>query len=299
MDVVWPPLPYAEWRETRDTLHMYTQVVGKLRLALSPFEPQWANVPLYLTARGLTTSPMPGGRRSLDAEIDLLGHELVLRTTDGMVERRPLGGSVAEFHADVMRMLDRMSIAATISAVPVEVDHPIPFADDHTHDVYEPQHASRFFQVLSMVDLALKEYHACFRGRTTPVQFFWGSFDLAVCRHSTTRVAPSPQARGWARYTYDAEAICSGWWPGDEHSRYPAFYAYAHPSPTGLEHAAIEPAAAAWNTQLDEIILPYDAVRQAADPRQEILTFLRSAYDAAASLMRWDAELTHIDAPPR
>ena len=186
----WPELPYEEWRETKDTLHMYAQVIGKLRLALSPPEPQWAHVPLYLTARGLTTSPIPVGLRTIDAELDLLAHELVIRSSDGRVERRPLGGDVASFYADVMRMLQKIEVSVAISVVPSEVSDPIPFPDDHTHDTYVAKHARRFFEVLSMVDVVMKEHRAAFRGRTTQVQFFWGTFDLALTRYSGRAVEP-------------------------------------------------------------------------------------------------------------
>lgn len=295
----WSPLPYAEWRDTRDTLHMYTQVIGKLRLALSPFEPEWSNVPLYVTARGLTTSPMPVGLRALDAELDLVAHTLVLRSSDGMVERRPLGGSVANFFTDVMRMLERMSVAVTISPGPSEVRDPIPFADDRTHATYNSEHAARFFRVLSAIDLVVKEYHAGFNGRTTAVHFFWGAFDLAVTRHSTRRLHPPSHAGVMERFIRDAEEVCSGWWPGDERLPEPAFYAYAAPPPPGFEMSAVYPPDAAWNAQLGEFILPYEAVRQAADPRRAALEFLDSTYAAAAALMGWDPELTHVPAPPQ
>lgn len=221
----WPSLPYEEWRDTRDTLHMYMQVIGKLRLALSPFEPQWGNVPLYLSARGLTTTPMPIGSRTLDAEFDLIDHALVLRTSDGRIERRPLGGPVADFYQDVMRALRRLEVEVAISVVPSEVAHPIPFPDDRTHTTYKPEHAGRFYRVLSLVDILAKAHRAGFRGRTSPVQFFWGTFDLALIRSG--RPMPLPDTPSVIRhYGADAEVICAGWWPGDERIPYPAFYAY-------------------------------------------------------------------------
>jgi hypothetical protein len=297
MPAEWLPLPYDEWRETRDTLHMYTQVIGKLRLALSPFEPQWANVALYVTARGLTTSPMPVGLRAIDAEFDLVDHELVIRSSDGGVERRPLGGTVADFYHDVMGALQRLDVDVAISVLPSEVSNPIPFPDDRTHDTYDAGHASRFGRVLSMVDLVTKEHHAGFRGRTTPVQFFWGAFDLALFRFSGKAVEPPPDADVIMRFGGDAEQICAGWWPGDERARYAAFYAYAYPPTPGLEDASVRPQAAAWNAAAGEFLLPYDAVRAQPDPRQAILDFYRSTYDAAANLRGWDSELTHVEAP--
>jgi hypothetical protein len=299
MEDDWPALPYEDWRATRETLHMYTQVVGKLRLALSPFEPQWANVPLYVTARGLTTSPIPVGLRTFDAEFDFIDHVLVLRANDGQVERRPLGGPVAEFYRDVMSALARMRIDVTISLVPSEVSNPIPFPDDRTHATYEPAHASRFFQVLSAVNLVFREHRAGFRGRTTPVQFFWGTFDLALLRYNLRPLTPPPGADVITRYGGDAEAICGGWWPGDERIPYPAFFAYAYPKPDGLENALIEPAGAAWNP-IGEFVLPYDTARTQGDPRQAILAFLRSTYSGAATLMDdFDPGLTRVASPSR
>jgi len=287
----WPALPFEEWRETRDTLHMYAQVLGKLRLALSPFEPQWAHVPLYVTARGLSTSTVPVGLRTFDAELDLVGHELVIRSSDDRLERRPLGGDVASFYADVMRMLRKLDVAAAISVLPSEVSDPIPFPDDHTHDTYVPQHARRFFQVLSMVDVVMKEHRASFRGRTTPVQFFWGTFDLALTRYSGRAIEPPLDAGVIRRFGGDAEVICAGWWPGDQRSPLPAFFAYGYPAPEGIERVTVRPRDAAWSQAAGEFLLPYDAVRSSGDPRQAIHEFLNSTFGGAARLMGWATEL--------
>jgi Family of unknown function (DUF5996) len=290
--VTWPALPYEEWRETRDTLHMYTQVVGKLRLALSPSEPQWGQVPFYLTSRGLTTSPMPVGERTMDAEFDLVAHELVMRTSDGITERRHLGGAVADFHADVLNMLARMEVDAVITTLPAEVNDPIRFPEDRTHRTYVPEQANRFFRVLSMVDSVLKEHRARFRGRVTPVQFYWGTFDLAVTRYSGRAVEP-PSDRGViAKVSGDAEVICAGWWPGDERRTEPTFFAYGYPAPAGMDSASIAPDAAAWSDAAGEFLLPYDAARTAADPRHAIHQFLDSTYAATAQAMRWDKSLS-------
>ncbi len=293
----WPALPYGEWRATRDTLHMYTQVIGKLRLALSPFEPEWGNVPLYVTARGLTTSPMPTGRGSLDAEFDLVDHALVFRTSDGRVERRPLGGAVADFHRDVMSALSRLQVDATISVIPSEVANPVPFPEDRAHDTYDEAHVTRFFRVLSLVDLVLKRHRARFRGRTTPVQFFWGTFDLALVRYSGRRVTPPPDADVIARFSGDAEEICAGWWPGDERVPDPAFYAYAFPRPEGFELAAVEPGGGAWSDTAGEFVLPYERARLHPDPGAAVLAFLETTYAGASALMGWDPDLTQVSTP--
>ena len=262
----WPALPYDEWHETRDTLHMYAQVVGKLRLALSPREPQWAHVPLYVTARGLTTSRLPVGPRAIDVELDLLGHELVIRTSDGSIERRPLGGAVADFYHDVMRILRGLNIDADINVRPQEVSDPIPFPDDRTHETYVAEHATRFFLLLSKIDTAMKRYRAPFRGKTSPVQFFWGTFDLAVARYSGRAVEAPHDAGLLRRISGDAEQICAGWWPGDKRVKEATFFAYAYPSPQGIEKATIRPRWAAWSSTAGEFLLAYDAVRRTPLP---------------------------------
>jgi hypothetical protein len=293
----WPALPYEEWRETRDTLHMYTQVVGKLRLALSPFEPQWAHVPLYVTARGLTTSPLRTAAGAIDVELDLRDHELVIRATDGAVNRRPLGGTVADFYRDVMDMLRRMDVDVAITVKPQEVSDPIPFPDDRTHATYIPEQAERFFRVLSRVDLVMKRHRARFRGRTTPVQFFWGTFDLALTRYSGRAVEPAPGVGLLRRVGGDAEAICAGWWPGDERVRHAAFFAYGYPAPEAIEKANVRPPDAAWSAGAGEFLLSYDSARTSPDPEATIDEFLDSTYDAAARLLDWDEDLTRVKAP--
>jgi uncharacterized protein DUF5996 len=293
----WPALPYEQWRATRDTLHMYTQVIGKLRLALSPFEPQWANVPLYVTPRGLTTSTIPVGARAIDAEFDLIDHELVIRDTEGHVEHRPLGGAVADFYRDVMQALRRLNVDAAISVLPSEVSHPIAFPDDQTHHTYDAEQVAQFRRVLSMVDGVMREHRAHFRGRTTQVHFFWGTFDLALTRFSGRPASPAPGAGIIARLGGDAEQICVGWWPGDERIPYPAFYAYGYPKPVKLDQGSIQPRAAAWNSIAGEFLLPYEAARMEANPRQAMLAFFTSTYRAAATVMGWDPSLTEVDVP--
>ena len=294
----WPALPYDDWRDTRDTLHMYTQVVGKIRLALSPFEPEWANVPLYVTARGLTTSPVPDALRTFDVEFDFVDHRLVLRANDGGAEQIALRPrSVADFYQDVMDALGRLGIDVTISPGPSEVPDPIPFAEDRVHHSYEPADARRFFHVLSQVDVVLKEHRSRFTGKCPPVHFFWGSFDLVGTRFSGRPVTPPPDADTITRYGGDAEQICGGFWPG--HPQFPraAFFAYGYPKPEGIEAASIRPEGAGWNADIGEFLFPYDAMRAAPDPRRALLDFLESTYDACAQQMGWSPELTRVDAP--
>jgi hypothetical protein len=293
----WPILPYDEWRDTCATLHMYTQVIGKLRLALSPFEPEWANVPLYVTARGLTTSPMAVGLRTFDVEFDFVDHVLVIRCSDGSIDRRPLGGSVAEFYEDVSRILERMRLDVSISLVPSEVPDPIPFPDDRTHDTYESAQVDQFHQVLTKIDVTFKQHRAGFRGRTTPVHFFWGTFDLAVTRYSGRRAEPASGAGVIERVSGDAEQISAGWWPGNDRIRYPACYSYAHPRPDGIDTVPVRPSEGHWRADEGEFLYPYDAARATADPRQAILEFLDSTYLGAAALMQWDHDLTNVTAP--
>jgi hypothetical protein len=288
----WPELPYEQWRETRDTLHMYTQILGKVRLALSPAEREWAHVPLYVTARGLTTSAVPFGPRTFDAEFDLVDHELVVRTSDGGREAiglRPR--AVAEFYHTVIDALSRLGVDVAISGTPSEVSDPIPFADDWTHDSYDREWAHRFFLVLSQVDRVLKEHRARFLGRSSPVHFFWGTFDLALTRYSGRPATPPADAGIILRRSADAEQICTGFWPGNEQYPQPAFFAYLYPAAEALEGSAIQPHEAGWDKQLGEFILPYDAVRSAPDPGEEVRRFLDSTYETCARAGEWSDDL--------
>jgi hypothetical protein len=293
----WPALPYEEWRETRDTLHMYAQVVGKIRLALCPFEPQWGNVPLFVSVRGLATPPIPVGTGAFDAEIDLIDHVLTLRSTDGRVMRSALGAPVADFYDHVLRDLAVLGCEVSLSPVPSEVADPIAFPDDRTHRTYDPAHAYRFWRVLSLVDRVFKEHRRHFNGRTTPVNFFWGTFDLALTRYSGRRADPGPGADLIRRMSANMEQIAAGWWPGDEAHPFAAFYAYAYPKPDGIERARIRPAEAAWDVGAGEFFLPYEAVRTAPDPSATILEFLRDTYEAGARLLHWSSELTSVERP--
>jgi hypothetical protein len=291
----WPELPYESWRDTKQTLHMYLQVVGKLRLALSPMEPQWGQVPLYLTARGLTTSPLPHPNGIFDVAVDLVEHEVAVRTAAGAVERLPLEPrSVADFYAGLMTALDRAGVPTEISTLAVEVPDPIPFPDDRVHASYDAASASRFHRILLLVDAVLKAHRARFRGKTSPVHFFWGSCDIAYARFSGRLLDPPEDAGTIARYTHDAEQACAGFWPGDDSFPQPAFFAYTWPKPAGIETARVEPDGAAWSAQLGEFLLPYEAVRTAPDPGRALLAFLETTYRAGAEAAGWAPEL---DAP--
>ena len=275
-----------------DTLHMELQVIGKLRLALSPFEPQWANVPLYLTARGLTTTPMSSSGVIFEVDVDLIKHQVAIRTTTGDVERIPLmPRPVAAFYREFVTALRRLGISVEISRLPSEVSNPIPFDEDETHSAYDPVWTTRFFQVLSGIDLVLKDFRARFRGKTSLVNFFWGTFDLALTRYSGRAVEPPANAGIIRRLSGDAEVICVGFWPGNARLPVPAFYGYAYPSPAGLEAERLQPAAAHWDPSAGEFILPYDDVRGESSPRQAILEFCESLYVAGARLARWDPSL--------
>lgn len=293
----WPALPYEQWRDTRDTLHMYTQVLGKFRLALSPAELEWAHVPLYVTARGLATSVVPIGPRTFDAEFDLVDHELLVRTSDGgreVIELRPR--AVADFYRAVVDALGRLDVVVSISGKPSEVADPIPFVDDRVHHSYDPGWVNRFFHVLSRVDILLKEHRARFRGRSSLVQFFWGTFDLALTRYSGRPATPPPDAGIIYRRSADAEQICAGFWPGHEEFPQPAFFAYLYPKPDNVESLAIQPRGAGWDKQLGEFVLPYEAVRSSADPGRTLLSFLDSTYQACASVGGWSNDLVPEDA---
>jgi Family of unknown function (DUF5996) len=288
----WPELPYDAWAPTLDTLHMKLQVIGKIRLVLTHREPQWANVPLYLTARGLTTSPMWSGQTGFAIDVDLIDHEVVVALNDGRLERVALRARpVADFYQELMDRLHRLDIKVAVTTTPSEVSDPIPFPEDTVHRTYDPQWANRFWRLLARVDLVLKEHRGRFRGRTSPVSFWWGTFDLALARYSGRPVTPPPDAGIIRRVGGDAEQVCVGFWPGNGQLRQPAFFAYAYPSPGEIEGAVLQPAAARWNPEMGEFILLYEDVRRSRDPRQAILDFAESTFQAGAARQRWDTAL--------
>ena len=288
----WPELPYDAWAPTMETLHMKLQVIGKIRLALTRREPQWANVPLYLTARGLTTSPMWSGETGFAIDVDLIDHEVIIALNDGRIERVALRARpVAEFYRELLDRLRALDINPEISTTPSEVTNPIPFPDDRVHTAYEPEWAHRFWRLLARIDLVLKEHRGRFRGRVSPVSFWWGTFDISVARFSGRPVDPPAGSGIIRRVGGDAEQACVGFWPGSEQLREPAFFAYTYPKPGGIEEATIGPEGAGWNSSIGEFILPYESVRRSRDPRQAILDFAESTFVAGASHQRWDPAL--------
>ena len=288
----WPELPFETWAPTMETLHMKLQIIGKIRLALTARQPQWANVPLYLTARGLTTSPMWSGRTGFAIDVDLIDHQVVIAANDGRLERVALRSRpVADFYEELMGRLSSLDITPSITVMPSEVNDPIPFPQDTFHATYEPEWAHRFWRLLARIDLVLNEHRGRFTGRASPVSFWWGTFDLSVLRFSGRRVAPPADAGIIRRVGGDAEAVCVGFWPGNAAVPEPALFAYAYPAPDGIASAAIHPAAAAWNAAVGEFILPYEAVRRSRDPRQAILDFAESTFLAGASRQGWDPAL--------
>ena len=288
----WPALPYEAWKDTLATLHMKCQIVGKLRLALSPPEPEWAHVAMYVTSRGLTTGPMSSGGLIFEVDVDLVAHNVVIATATGETRQVALAARpVAAFYEEFLAALAALGIRAKFHAVPDEVPDPIPFAEDTVHSTYEPEWANRFFSVLAQADLVLKEHRARFLGRMSPVHFFWGSFDLANTRYSGRPAEPPPGAGLIARKSEDAEQICAGFWPGSAAFPEAAFYSYTYPKPDGIEAERITPATASWSSKLGEFALLYEDVRKAASPRDEILDFCESTYAAGARLRGWDPGL--------
>lgn len=286
----WPALPRSAWADTCDTMQLYTQIMGKIRLALAPMEREWANVPLYLTARGLTTSAIPYDERMLQLELDCISHTLEISVSDGQVRSIPLIPAlcVADFYDRVMTALDALGIAVRIWPMPVEIANPIRCTDDRQHASYDPEYAHRFWTILVRVGTVFAEHRASFRGRHTPVQFFWGTFDLNYVRYSGRPAEPPPNADAIRSVAMDAEEISVGFWPGDDRFPEAALFCYAYPKPAGFEHAAIAPPAAFWSEEMGEFMLRYEDLRSAPSPRAAIAAFLESAYDAGAALGGWD-----------
>jgi Family of unknown function (DUF5996) len=284
----WPSLPLDEWRDTYATVHLWTQVVGKVRLALAPYVNHWWQVPLYVTCRGLTTSVIPYGSRTFQIDFDFIDHRLLMQTSDGATESSALQPrTVADFYSDVMSRLRSLGLDIHIWTMPVEIPNPIPFEADREHRAYDPEFVRRFWRILVQVDRIFTVFRGRFTGKVSPVHFFWGSFDLAVTRFSGRRAPAKPDADRVTREAYSHEVSSCGFWPGGDGVELPAFYSYAAPEPTGFATAPVRPAGAFYSKDIGEFILPYDDVRQADAPDTALLEFLQSTYEAAANLGHW------------
>ncbi len=300
----WPTLPLKEWKDTYATLHMWTQIVGKIRLAQTPWVNHSWHVTLYVTSRGLTTSPIPYGQKTFEIDFDFVDHKLVIETSDGnvrLIDLRPR--TVADFYAEVMSSLRSVGIDVAIHTTPNEIPDPIPFEEDTTHASYDADYANRFWRVLVQSDRVFKEFRARFIGKCSPVHFFWGSFDLAVTRFSGRTAPPHPGGVPHmpdvvAREAYSHEVSSCGFWPGGGAIDYPAYYAYAYPGPEGFKDYKVKPKGAFYSNDLGEFLLPYDEVRKSKDPDAALLDFLQSTYEAAADLAKWDRAALERDKLP-
>ena len=287
----WPALPLEAWRDTCQTLHLWTQIVGKVRMELSPPVNHWWHVTLYVTPCGLTTSPIPYQGGTFEVTFDFIDHNLRILTSEGTVTVLPLiPRSVAAFYREFMACLQALGIEVTINTLPSEIRNPIRCDEDEVHASYDPVYAHRFWRILVQTDTVLQRYRSPFLGKSSPVHFFWGSFDLALTVFSGRG---APQRQGADRITqaaYSHEEISCGFWPGDERFQTPAFYSYTYPEPPGLGTASILPAAAFYSQELGEFFLRYDDVRSASSPEQALLEFFQSTYEAGATLGQWDRE---------
>ena len=289
----WPALPFSDWRATVQTLHMWTQIVGKIRMVQSPWLNHAWHVTLYVTPRGLTTSMIPHGTRTFRIDFDFIDHQLIMESCEGIVEKLPLvPQDTADFYHAVMSKLADMRLPVAINTRPNEVEEAIPFSEDRTHSAYDGEAVNRFWRALYQIDRVFNIFRARFSGKSSPVHFFWGSFDLAVTRFSG-RTAPDhpggvPNMPLWvAQEAYSHQVSSAGFWPGGDAFPEPIFYSYAYPTPEGFSDAKILPDAARWVGDLGEFVLPYDVVRQAEVPDVTLLDFLQSTFDAASNLADW------------
>ena len=295
-EVPWPELPTAAWRDTCETLHLWTQIIGKIRLVRTAWLNHSWHVTLYVTARGLTTSPIPDGRRAFRIDFDFIDHLLRISTSEGATRQFGLTGkSVASFYAATMAALAELGIDVAINETPNELPAPIKFSQDTNHASYDPDVVRHFFRILVNTDRVFKQFRTGFLGKASPVHFFWGSFDLAVTRFSGRRAPRHPGGvpnlpDAVAREAYSHEVSSAGFWPGSGAIDYPAFYSYAYPEPPGFRAARVQPKAAFFSEALGEFILPYDAVRAADDPDRALLDFLQTTYEAAANCAKWDRD---------
>ena len=286
---ILPELPLASWKDTQATLHMWTQVVGKVRLSLCPLVNHWWNVPFYVTARGVTTSAMPYDGGVVEVQFDFIDHQLIIKTSDGGMRALPLKPqSVADFYRAFMTALGELGVVVKIWTTPCEVPAPIPFEKDQVHASYDPEAVHRFWRILVWVDTVLKEFRAGFIGKVSPVHFFWGSFDHAVTRFSGRPAPERPGADSITREAYSHEVSSAGFWPGGGDINGPAFYSYAAPEPPGFAEQRVGPKGAFYHPQMKEFLLMYDDVRAADSPKDALIEFLQSTYEAAAKCANWD-----------
>lgn len=304
-DETWPSLPLEDWRDTCETLHMWTQIAGKIRLTQSPWINHSWHVTLYVTCTGLTTSPIPYGTRTFQIDFDFIRHQLAILTSDGRQSVFPLQPqSVAAFYRRLMHEMENLGLHVDIHRKPNEVTEPIRFDRDESHKAYQPEYANRFWRILVQADRIFKEFRARFIGKCSPVHLFWGALDLAVTRFSG-RAAPRhpggiPNLPDFVtREAYSHEVSSCGFWPGGGAFPYPAFYSYAYPEPDGFAQVPIQPAAAFYSADFREFILPYEAVRNADSPDAMLLEFLQASYEAAAHLSNWDRKALEREHDPK
>ena len=287
----WPELPFAAWKETCETLHMWTQIVGKIRLACSPYVNHWWQVPLYVTARGLTTSPMLYQKGIFEMTFDFIDHLLLIQTSEDHFKVVPLfARSVAEFYQELFSVLQALGIHVQINTLPQEVKNPIRFPEDTVHASYDPIFVNRFWHILVQIDTVLMRYRSFFIGKSSPIHFFWGSFDLALTFFSGRPAPERPGADKITREAYSHEVISAGFWPGNADFPQAAFYSYTVPIPAGLAAEPIRPSSAYYNAELGEFLLTYDDVRHADAPEEILLDFYRSTYEAGARAAGWDRQ---------
>lgn len=290
----WPPLPWDAWKDTCETLHMWTQIVGKVKLELAPFLNELWEVGFHLTARGMTTGIIPAGDRVFEVTFDFIDHNLYVVVSDGQVKTmRLVARSVADFYGEIMAIMRSLGIEVAISTLPVEVPDPIPFEQDRIHASYDPDSAHRFWRILVQTAQVLQRYRSPFAGKSSPILFYWGSFDLNETRYSGKPAPPPKGAPRFFQIAEDQENIACGFWPGNPNATgvtlgKPAFYSYTAPAPPGFKDAAARPGEAHYNSTLGEFILPYDDARRAASPEEAILDFFQSTYEAGARLAGWD-----------
>ena len=285
----WPALPLEDWADTCTTLHMWTQIVGKIRLAQTPLVNHWWNVPLYVSARGLTTTAIPYEDIFFEMEFDFLDHQLKIKCSSGAntsIDLEPK--SVARFYEQTMNALKALGLKISIWRMPVEIPNPIPFDEDNEHQSYDPEYVRRFWHILSLTERVLQEFRARFIGKCSPVHFFWGSFDLAVTRFSGRPAPPRPEADSITREAYSHEVISHGFWPGQGPLGKPSFYSYTAPAPEGLSEAKVRPSNSFYNKEMSLFLLLYDDVRNSTRPDETVMEFLQTTYEAGANLAGWD-----------